>query len=144
MINVRIFQNTAVGFNVETVTFKNVTFQVWDLGGQSLIRPYWRCYYANTDAIIYVVDSADTERLGVSKQELHAMLDEDELKEAALLVLANKQDCKHALSEAEVSEKLGLETITTRQWAIFKTSAMKGYGIEEGLDWIINALNINK
>ena len=48
-----------IGFNVETVTYKNLKFQVWDLGGQTSIRPYWRCYYTNTDAVIYVVDSAD-------------------------------------------------------------------------------------
>jgi ADP-ribosylation factor-like protein 1 len=35
----------AIGFNVETVTYKNIKFQVWDLGGQTSIRPYWRCYY---------------------------------------------------------------------------------------------------
>lgn len=38
-------QPTAIGFNVETVTYKNIKFQVWDLGGQTSIRPYWRCYY---------------------------------------------------------------------------------------------------
>lgn len=53
---------------------------------------YWRCYYSNTDAIIYVVDSADRERIGISKEELISMLEEDELKRAALVVLANKQD----------------------------------------------------
>lgn len=49
--------------------------QVWDLGGQTSIRPYWRCYYSNTDAIIYVVDSADKDRIGISKQELVSMLE---------------------------------------------------------------------
>lgn len=38
-------------------------------------RPYWRCYYSNTDAIIYVVDSVDRDRIGISKQELIAMLE---------------------------------------------------------------------
>lgn len=57
-----------IGFNVEQVTYKNLKFQVWDLGGQTSIRPYWRCYYSNTDAIIYVVDSADKDRIGISKQ----------------------------------------------------------------------------
>ena len=38
----------AIGFNVETVSYKNIKFQVWDLGGQTSIRPYWRCYYPNT------------------------------------------------------------------------------------------------
>jgi hypothetical protein len=36
-----------IGFNVETVTYKNIKFQVWDLGGQTSIRPYWRCYYVS-------------------------------------------------------------------------------------------------
>jgi hypothetical protein len=40
-----------------------------------LVRPYWRCYYANTDAIIYVVDSADRDRISTSKEELMAMLE---------------------------------------------------------------------
>ena len=63
-----------IGFNVETLQYKNIKFQVWDLGGQTSIRPYWRCYYPNTDAIIFVVDSADRERLAVARQELQAML----------------------------------------------------------------------
>src|SRR5210317_1688716 len=69
-----------IGFNVETVTHKNVKFQVWDLGGQTSIRPYWRCYYPNTQAIIYVVDSSDVERVGTSREEFHALLEEEELK----------------------------------------------------------------
>jgi ADP-ribosylation factor-like protein 1 len=48
---------------------------VWDLGGQTSIRPYWRCYYNNTDAVIYVVDSADGERIGVARDELMSMLE---------------------------------------------------------------------
>ena len=57
-----------IGFNVETVSYKNLRFQVWDLGGQTSIRPYWRCYYQNTHAVIYVVDSADPDRMAISKQ----------------------------------------------------------------------------
>ena len=79
-----------------------VGFQVWDLGGQTSIRPYWRCYYPNTDAIIFVVDSCDADRLGVARQELMAMLEEEELKDAILLVFANKQDAKGALNAQQV------------------------------------------
>ena len=50
--------------------FEIFHFKVWDLGGQTSIRPYWRCYYSNTDAIIYVVDSTDKDRIGISKDEL--------------------------------------------------------------------------
>ena len=60
---------------MEVVEYKNLKFQVWDLGGQTSIRPYWRCYYSNTDAIIYVVDSMDRDRIGISKTELFAMLE---------------------------------------------------------------------
>jgi ADP-ribosylation factor-like protein 1 len=98
-----------IGFNVESLTYKNVTLNVWDLGGQTTIRPYWRCYYAgesrtsllvsrsllttiqDTNAIIFVVDSADTERLSTACEELHQMLQEEELRDAALLIFANKQ-----------------------------------------------------
>lgn len=80
-----------IGFNVETVQYKNIKFQVWDLGGQTSIRPYWRCYYADTKAVVYVVDSSDRERLSINKAELLAMLEEEELVDAKLLVFANKQ-----------------------------------------------------
>ena len=129
-----------IGFNVETVTYKNIKFQVWDLGGQTSIRPYWRCYYPNTQAIIYVVDSSDVERVGTSRQEFHAILEEEELADAVILVYANKQDLPGALSDAQITEGLGLAEIKDRQWAIFKTSAIKGEGLWEGMEWLSNTL----
>lgn len=128
-----------IGFNVETVSHKNVKFQVWDLGGQTSIRPYWRCYYPNTQAIIYVVDSSDVERIGTSSEEFHALLEEEELKDAILLVFANKQDLPGALSDAEVTEQLGLGSIKNRTWSIFKCSALSGEGITAGLDFLADA-----
>lgn len=71
-----------------------------------ICRPYWRCYYSNTDAIIYVVDSADRDRMGISKDELLYMLREEELNGAILLVLANKQDIDGCLSVAEVHQAI--------------------------------------
>eukprot|EP00835_Amoeboradix_gromovi_P004094 NODE_300_length_11422_cov_0.297978.p6 type:complete len:155 gc:universal NODE_300_length_11422_cov_0.297978:2173-2637(+) len=102
-----------IGFNVESVTYKNTTFQVWDLGGQSSIRPYWRCYYAQTDAIIYVVDSSDQERLSLAQSELLSMLGEEELKGVLLMVLANKQDVPQAKSVVDISNTLGLQKVFT-------------------------------
>ncbi|KUF97599.1 hypothetical protein AM588_10009328 [Phytophthora nicotianae] len=106
-----------IGFNMETLQYKNIKFQVWDLGGQTSIRPYWRCYYPNTDAIIYVVDSADVDRLNIAKQELHAMLE------------------KGALNAAQISEAMGLSDIRNRQWSIKETTATQGSGLFEGFDW---------
>ncbi|MCO5586173.1 hypothetical protein L7F22_040112 [Adiantum nelumboides] len=127
-------------FNVESLSYKNIKFQVWDLGGQSSIRPYWRCYYADTSAIIYVVDSADKERLSTSRTELLSMLSEEELANAKLLVLANKQDLPGAASAAEVSERLGLDKLKDRSWSIQACTATEGKGLEEGLDWCVIAM----
>jgi ADP-ribosylation factor-like protein 1 len=81
------------------------------LGGQTSIRPYWRCYYANTDAILYVVDSCDRDRLATSKSELLSMLAEDELRSAILVVLANKQDMDNAMSLPDIHNALGLDAL---------------------------------
>ena len=67
------------------------------------MRPYWRCYYQDTNAVVYVIDSADRERLDVARQELELMLQEEELRGAPVLVLANKQDLPNAMNEQEVS-----------------------------------------
>ena len=82
----------AVGFNVETVTYKNVKFNVWDVGGQDKIRPLWRHYYTGTQGLVFVVDSQDRERIDEAKQELHRILSDREMKECLLMVFANKQD----------------------------------------------------
>ena len=133
-----------IGFNVEQVTYKNLKFQVWDLGGQTSIRPYWRCYYSSTDAIIYVVDSSDKDRIGISKQELVSMLEEEELKKAVLVVLANKQDLETAMSVTDVYQALGLDLLKNRTFQIFKTSAVKGEGLEEAMEWLSNTLQVSK
>lgn len=127
-----------IGFNVETVTYKNIKFNVWDLGGQSSIRPYWRCYYADTAAVIYVVDSADTDRISIAKEALIDMLSEEELQSANLLVFANKQDQEGALTPSEVATGLGLHLLKERNWRIEGCSAVQGTGLSEGLDWLVN------
>ena len=80
------------GFNVETVEYRNIQFTVWDVGGQDKIRPLWRHYFQNTQGIIFVVDSNDRDRVPEAREELQRMLNEDELRDALLLVFANKQD----------------------------------------------------
>lgn len=129
-----------IGFNVESVTYKNLNFNVWDLGGQTSIRPYWRCYYANTAAVIFVIDSTDIDRLGTASEELAAMLNEDELKDAALLVFANKQDQPGAKGAGEISEALRLGELRDRNWSIVACSAVDGRGVDEGMDWLVQTV----
>ncbi|KAK2426447.1 ADP-ribosylation factor [Trifolium repens] len=125
-----------IGFNVETVEYKNVSFTVWDVGGQDKIRPLWRHYFQNTQGLIFVVDSNDRERILEARDELHRMLSEDELRDATLLVFANKQDLPNALSVSEITDKLGLHSLRRRRWYIQSTCATSGQGLYEGLDWL--------
>ena len=71
-----------LGFNVETVAYKNIEFMVWDMGGQDAIRPLWRHYYQNVQALIFVVDSADAERLEEAREELSKLMGEEQLANA--------------------------------------------------------------
>ena len=107
-----------IGFNVETVEYKNISFTVWDVGGQDKIRPLWRHYFQNTEGLIFVVDSNDRERIAEARDELNRMLAEDELRDAVLLVFANKQDLPHAMNPAEITDKLGLHNMRNRNWYI--------------------------
>ncbi|KAL8453178.1 hypothetical protein Emed_001048 [Eimeria media] len=127
-------------FNVETVEFKNISFTVWDVGGQDKIRPLWRHYFSNTHGIIFVVDSNDRERIVDAKEELHRMLGEDELRDAVLLVFANKQDLPNAMSVPEITDKLMLYSIRHRHWYIQSACATAGDGLFEGLDWLSTTL----
>merc|ERR1712195_207569 len=122
-----------IGFNVETVEYKNIAFTVWDVGGQDKIRPLWRHYYTNTEGIIFVVDSNDRDRVDEARDELNRMLSEDELRDAVLLVFANKQDLPHAMPAAEVADKLALHKLRSRTWYIQATCATTGDGMYEGL-----------
>jgi len=126
-----------IGFNVETVEYKNINFSVWDVGGQKAIRKLWRYYYQGVQGIIFVVDSCDKERMGIACEELDYMLQEPELRDAALLVLANKQDQSGAMNTKEVAEGLGLKTRAKhRSWYVQGTCALSGDGLYEGLDWL--------
>ena len=124
-----------IGFNVETVEFQKVKFTVWDVGGQDKIRQLWKHYFQNTQALIFVVDSSDKERVDIAKEELHKMLGEDELKDAVVLVLANKQDMG-VMSVQELTDKLALHTLRGREWYIQGTCALTGDGLTEGFDWL--------
>jgi ADP-ribosylation factor-like protein 1 len=133
-----------VGFNVETCEYKNVSLAVWDLGGQTAIRPFWRCYTEGAQGVIFVVDSADTDRLKTAREALTGILAEEELSDAALLVFANKQDLPGAQDESQVAEALGLDLMRQRPWSIHACSATKGErgeGLEPGMDWLVQNLN---
>ena len=114
---------------------------VWDIGGQREIRPYWRNYYEQTDALVYVVDSADEMRVEEVKANLQELLQEEQLKGVPLLVFANKQDLEMALEAPEVMETLELNNISDRGWNIQACSAVSQQGLNEGMEWLIQTIN---
>ena len=125
-----------IGFNLENVKYKKIDFTIWDIGGQDEIRPLWRHYYENTDAVVFVVDSNDTDRVKETNEVLHKMLADDYLSECPVLVLANKQDLPNALQPHELCEGLELRKLRKRDWFIQPCSALTGQGLVEGLDWL--------
>ncbi|DBB06798.1 TPA: ADP-ribosylation factor-like protein 2 [Trebouxia sp. C0006] len=87
-----------LGFNIKTMQFNGYRLNIWDVGGQKTLRSYWRNYYEQTDALIWVVDTTDLHRLEDCRSELHNLLKEERLTGATLLIFANKQDLAGSLT----------------------------------------------
>uniref|UniRef100_A0A1B6M1U5 RING-type E3 ubiquitin transferase n=1 Tax=Graphocephala atropunctata TaxID=36148 RepID=A0A1B6M1U5_9HEMI len=130
-----------IGFNVESVEYKNVRFNIWDIGGQPKLRPLWKHYYLNTQAVVFVIDSADKQRLPEALSELSKLMSEKELKDAALLIFANKQDVEGCESIESISEQLALAKLCCgHSWHIQACDAQSGTGLRDGLDWLSRQL----
>ncbi|KAG9278520.1 ADP-ribosylation factor-like protein 14 [Astyanax mexicanus] len=122
-----------VGFNVEMLETKEkgCTLTVWDVGGQSQMRAYWKHYYQDSSGLVYVVDSHDQNRLSEAKQELEQILEHEELESKPLIVLANKQDLPGAANADDIAETLNLKEICgNRNWLIQPCSGRTGEGLE--------------
>ncbi|KAL7572635.1 hypothetical protein ACA910_010386 [Epithemia clementina (nom. ined.)] len=128
-----------IGFNVETVQYRNLSFTVWDVGGQHKIRPLWRHYFDGSQGLLFVVDSNDHDRLSEAGNELHSLLSREELRDVHVLVLANKQDLPLAVNASKVAEQLNLRAVR-QKWYIQPCSATTGEGLYEGLDWLSRTL----
>eukprot|EP00929_Paragymnodinium_shiwhaense_P115251 TRINITY_DN839_c0_g4_i1.p1 TRINITY_DN839_c0_g4~~TRINITY_DN839_c0_g4_i1.p1 ORF type:complete len:180 (-),score=72.33 TRINITY_DN839_c0_g4_i1:83-622(-) len=126
------------GFNIKSLVHDGFKLNVWDIGGQKTIRPYWSNYFESSDALVYVIDSSDRRRLEESGAELAELLAEDKLGGVPLLVFANKQDLLQACPADEISETLKLGAISDRTWNIQACSAKTGDGLQEGMEWIVS------
>ncbi|KAJ9490120.1 hypothetical protein VN97_g3153 [Penicillium thymicola] len=132
-----------VGFNVESLTHGGMDFVCLDKGGSDKLRPEWSDYFAKTNAIIFVVDSTDMARLDDASNELTYLLNWEgirELRDAPLLVFANKQDLGGAKNPVEISEALNLGELGHRRWNVAPCSATDGVGISGGMDWLVQSL----
>jgi len=126
------------GFNIKSVQQEGFKLNVWDIGGQKHIRPYWKNYYQNTDAIVYMIDSADKRRIDEAADELNQLLEEEDLAAVPVLVYANKQDLLNAMTAAQIMEALELKGQKSRWIHVEGCSAKTGEGLEDGLTKLLN------
>lgn len=133
-----------IGFNVETMEMKSLNFTCWDVGGCDKIRPLWRHFMQNVEALIFFIDGKDRDRVPEAKTELELFLREVELQGRPLLVVANKCDIPEAMNTQEVTDKLNLNAIQDRDWHILSASVCDGTGVPEILDWMESALRKGK
>nr|CCC93962.1 putative ADP ribosylation factor 3 [Trypanosoma congolense IL3000] len=132
------------GFNIKLLKTENIKINVWDIGGQRSVRYYWRHYFDHTDVLLFVVDSADMERIEEASMEFQHILQEDKLSGVPVLVLANKQDIPGALSADGVASALRLHDVTNRRWHVEPCSAIAGESLSSGLSWILDTLRLRR
>ena len=128
-----------IGSNVEEISYNNVKLQAWDLGGQESTRSIWDVYFINTDAIIYVIDTHD-ETYDDSKTQFYKLLKNEALKNAIVLIYANKQDLPGAKSVGEIIQIYEFDTIKDHIWHIQPCSALTGEGLITGMKWLSDQL----
>eukprot|EP01123_Difflugia_compressa_P000623 TRINITY_DN1072_c0_g1_i2.p1 TRINITY_DN1072_c0_g1~~TRINITY_DN1072_c0_g1_i2.p1 ORF type:complete len:192 (-),score=34.62 TRINITY_DN1072_c0_g1_i2:55-630(-) len=132
---------------MEELSVGNIKFSTYDLGGHEIARRLWRDYYAQVNAVVFMVDLAARERFEESKVELDELLADPDLKEIPFLVLANKIDIPGAASEEELRSALalyntygkqigGTRTPGVRPIEVFTCSVVKRMGVKEGFNWV--------
>ena len=77
-----------VGLNVEQIKYRGMNFTLWDVSGQA--TRLWKHYFDKINAVIFVIDTSDKERIDRAREELHRVLDDQELAGAPILLYANK------------------------------------------------------
>jgi len=133
-----------VALSTERFTRGGFDFTVFDMAGGGTYRSLWEKYYSNVDAIVFVVDSSDKLRMCVARDEMEMLLKHPEIQASSsspILFFANKMDLPGALDPSEVSLQLGLSTITDRPWQVAASNALTGEGVDEGIEWLVSALN---
>ena len=126
-----------IGLNVEHISYEGYKITLWDVGGQATML--WKHYYANTDALIFVVDSSDEGRLKKAGGELRNLAKESALEECPILLFANKQDLPKVLTPEECFVKMKLESFK-RERILMGCSALKNEGLWEGIGQLMHML----
>jgi len=136
----------------EELTMGGMKFTTFDLGGHKQARRVWKTYFPAVDGIVFIIDVADTQRFPESKSEFDALLADEQLASAPILILGNKIDRPEAVGEDSIRQYFGLYGITSgpsatakdvnaRPIELFMTSVLKRQGYGEGFRWLSNFIN---
>mmetsp|Transcript_27546 Transcript_27546/g.38026 ORF Transcript_27546/g.38026 Transcript_27546/m.38026 type:complete len:188 (-) Transcript_27546:105-668(-) len=131
-----------VGFSVEQVYLEKCKLTVVDMSGHKKYTRLWECYYQDAQAIVFVLDATDSERMSEAKDVLMEVIVDERLQKLPLVVLANKADLPQALSAVDVSENMDLNHSlhAHKSWNVFATSGLTGEGLKEGMRWMLTHL----
>ncbi len=121
----------------------NLKFTCFDMSGQSTYRGLWEAYYAEVQAVVFVLDSSDKVRMAMAKDELDMLLKHKDVvsKRIPVLVFANKMDLAGSLTPVECMGLMGLDSIVDKPWHIAASNALTGDGIDDGFQWLGETVN---
>lgn len=142
------FITPTIGFASEAIEQGPYHIKIFDLGGGANIRSIWPSYFAEIHGAIFVVDSADKNRLNISRDALHMALQHPRLQKKPLLIFANKQDLPEALAGSDVALNLSLDKFTDYSYNIVSCSAIlvgedgaADLNIQQGLKWLLDTVD---
>ncbi|XP_033749466.1 GTP-binding protein SAR1-like [Pecten maximus] len=140
----------------EEMTIGGLTIQAYDLGGHMIMRRVWLDYFPAVDGIVFIIDSADRERLQESRAELTRILEDPEIPPIPLLILGNKTDKEGAIGKEELIttfdlhrhiykeetyQETGKDVSPRRESQLFMCSLLKKHGYGEAFRWLAKATN---
>jgi len=130
-----------VGFKVESFSKQNLAFTVFDMSGAGRYRNLWEKYYADAQAVVFVIDCSDKLRMCVVREEMQALLEHPEMAGKPILFFANKMDISGVMTPVEVGEILQLDAVKDRPWTITASNGRTGEGLSDGVAWLAEHLS---
>uniref|UniRef100_A0A914MYG0 small monomeric GTPase n=1 Tax=Meloidogyne incognita TaxID=6306 RepID=A0A914MYG0_MELIC len=137
----------------EELSLGGIRFTTFDLGGHVQARRVWKSYFPALDAIVFLVDVADLERIQEAREELWSLMQDEQVSTAPILVLGNKIDKVNALGEDQLKYYLGIQQyctgkgnvsradLATRPLEVFMCSVLRRQGYGEGFRWLSQYLD---
>ena len=129
-----------VGFNMRKISKGNVTIKLWDIGGQPRFRSMWERYCRGVNAIVYMVDAADLDKIEASRNELHNLLEKPQVRMPLNTIIASSIKCKRARPQDLISVPLTIQLAGIPILVLGNKRDLPGALDENGL---IEKMNLN-